>query len=171
MLPIRLTTLDDWPILRALRIAALQDNPDAFGASLESTLSRTDQDWQAVTARRVSGERDAGFFAWDGGAAIGMAAGFIPADRPQTAILISMWIAPAYRRRGLARRLIDTVRDWALARGCTRLELGVTENNAPAYNLYYSYGFRDTGRREAHRPDRSLSVIILDMPIGGSLPA
>ena len=36
----------DEPILRALRLQALSDTPEAFGSTYERELARTDDDWR-----------------------------------------------------------------------------------------------------------------------------
>jgi ribosomal protein S18 acetylase RimI-like enzyme len=46
----------------------------------------------------------------------------------------------AYRRRGIARQLIEQAMVWGRERGCTIVELNVLVNN-PGRNLYHSMGF------------------------------
>lgn len=75
--------------------------------------------------------------------------------------VISMWVAPVTRRGGLARRLLDAVRDWAAATGADSLTLHVVSTQAPARALYESCGFRYTGRSEPRRWDSS--QVLLEM--------
>lgn len=58
-----------------------------------------------------------------------------------TVMIGGMWVAPAYRRQGLGRRLIEAVIAWAETRGAEGLELGVVEGNVPAIALYQKLGF------------------------------
>ncbi len=51
-------------------------------------------------------------------------------------------IAPAMRRRGLGRKLLDLVIDLARSTGTLRLTLFVYEDNADARRLYERCGFR-----------------------------
>lgn len=57
-------------------------------------------------------------------------------------------VAPAWRRRGLARALVLGGVDWARRRGTTRLLLEVHHGNAPAIALYRSHGFQPVARRD-----------------------
>jgi ribosomal protein S18 acetylase RimI-like enzyme len=52
----------------------------------------------------------------------------------------------AYRRQGHARRLIQTILAWAVARGAHNAYLQVMVNNAPALALYAGLGFEEVYR-------------------------
>lgn len=56
--------------------------------------------------------------------------------------LSRMVVAPAARRRGLARRLVAALVDWAGQEGATDAFLQVEEGNAAALGLYTGLGFR-----------------------------
>lgn len=55
-------------------------------------------------------------------------------------------INEAYRRRGLARRLVDAAKSAALAQGARSIVLSVSARSPGAQSLYRSLGFEDTGR-------------------------
>lgn len=50
-------------------------------------------------------------------------------------------VAPTFRGRGLARRLLQAVEDEARARGCCKVTLEVLSGNAVAQAAYRSFGF------------------------------
>jgi len=52
-------------------------------------------------------------------------------------------VLPAYRGRGIGRRLLETAIDCARRRGCCGVTLEVRADNAPAKHLYKSLGFSD----------------------------
>jgi len=54
-------------------------------------------------------------------------------------------VIPEARRMGIARRLLDAVRDKARALGCCKLALEVRDDNPAAQRLYQRYGFHDGG--------------------------
>jgi ribosomal protein S18 acetylase RimI-like enzyme len=67
--------------------------------------------------------------------------------------LVSMWVSPRARGRGIADELVAAVCDCARADGAQRLTLWVTDVNARAQAFYQRLGFRSTGRRQLVRPD------------------
>jgi len=80
-------------------------------------------------------------------APIGLALARVAADEAE---LLTIGIARAWRRAGLARRLIDTVAEEARERGARRLFLEVAEDNAAARALYDVEAFQIVGRRRAY---------------------
>jgi ribosomal-protein-alanine N-acetyltransferase len=64
-------------------------------------------------------------------------------------------VLPEFRRRGLARRLLETVLARAEAEGASEATLEVRRSNRPALALYEALGFRTT----AVRPDYYLDPV------------
>jgi ribosomal protein S18 acetylase RimI-like enzyme len=69
----------------------------------------------------------------------GFAALFWRADHVEVNIL---GVDAAFRRRGLATRILNEVRDWARARGLPQVRLYTTNDNTGALRLYQRLGFR-----------------------------
>lgn len=57
-------------------------------------------------------------------------------------LISSMWVKPAYRRRGIAKELLLRVCDEAKARGCGVLQITASDMGVP---LYESCGFTRNG--------------------------
>jgi aminoglycoside 6'-N-acetyltransferase I len=57
-----------------------------------------------------------------------------------------VYVAPAWRRRGLARRLFAAVADWARARGCRELASDALIDNEISQRAHLALGFRETER-------------------------
>ncbi len=57
-------------------------------------------------------------------------------------------VAPVFRRRGIAGRLLDAARAFAAEAGVPRMMLRVRADNTPARSLYQKHNFRETGRRQ-----------------------
>src|SRR5579859_6020569 len=64
--------------------------------------------------------------------------------------ILSIAVAPAYRRHGLARKLLDVHMRRLVAYGIASLFLEVDEANTPARRLYAGLGFGQVGRRESY---------------------
>ena len=138
-------TEHDWDVVRALRLAALADSPDAFDSSLAREESRPEQDWRA--ALREGGQRLAWLDDWlddrRDGRPVGMARGARHRDEHH---LVGMWVSPAARGSGAAGALVDAVVGWAREQAAPRLYLWVVGDNEAATRLYRGRGFAPTGR-------------------------
>ncbi|MBI4416930.1 MAG: GNAT family N-acetyltransferase [Euryarchaeota archaeon] len=57
--------------------------------------------------------------------------------------LYDIWVAPQFRRQGVARRLLQEAERWCRGRGFRTLRLEVGARNAAARALYASAGFQE----------------------------
>jgi GNAT superfamily N-acetyltransferase len=150
MIETRVLHEDDWKMWRELRLAALTEAAYAFGSQLA--------DWQGEGDRE---ERWRGRLAIPGAynimamldrQPIGMASG-VPTDQDGVVELISMYVPPLGRGRGVGDRLLHAVEKWARLGGAETLRLAVAEGNKNAWVLYERNGFRDTGEPGDLMPD------------------
>lgn len=132
---------EDWREWRALRLQALAEAPYAFGSTLEEWQGAGDREqrWRYRLAT-VPFNIIAGL----GGAGAGMASG-TDRDVDGTVELISMWVAPFARSRGVGDALVAAVVGWAQEQGASRVVLAVVEGNDRAMALYRRHGFCDAG--------------------------
>jgi ribosomal protein S18 acetylase RimI-like enzyme len=142
-------------IFREARLRALQESPDAFSASYAREALLTESDW-FTRIDRLNGKLGIGFLAMDENTACGIVAGLLDQEDTGQADLISMWVAPDCRRRGIGRKLVDAVLAWATARAVRVVCLMVTCDNEAAIRLYQSVGFALTGTVKAHAHDPRL---------------
>ena len=129
---------DDWKAWRELRLAALAEAPFAFGSQYADWVDATEDRWR----ERLSSPGAYQVIASIDGTPAGMAGGFPSAD--DTAELVSMWVAPAGRGKGVGNALMTAIEDWARSIGATVLKLSVVPGNDPAHNLYLRHGYVDT---------------------------
>ena len=61
--------------------------------------------------------------------------------RPQRAWVVNMFTDPEHRRRGLARRVVQTIVEWCRKEGMRFLYLHASDDGRP---LYESMGFKST---------------------------
>lgn len=144
------------PQVRALRLRALSDAPEAFSSSLELELERSPAYWEHLARRSAVGDahdESVLFVAIDDGHWAAMTASFW-FDRPaRIAQLWGMWVEPSMRGRGLGRRLVAQVAGWAADRGAVRLRLGVVERASEVAAFYERLGFARTGETKSLTPD------------------
>jgi ribosomal protein S18 acetylase RimI-like enzyme len=93
-----------------------------------------------------------------GGEFAGMAWAHVEETAPETVHLFQMWVAPAYRSRGVGRKLLDRAIEWAKSCGAEQIVLGVTSGDSPARRLYASCGFKAVGNLEPLRPMSELMM-------------
>ena len=134
--------------LREIRLRALRDAPDAFETTLKEAVTWPPASWE----RQI--EQLPTFVAALGGRDVGLVRGSPSEEACDTGYLISMWVEPDVRRRGIGSALIDAVVEWAGTRGLDRLVLDVAETNIAAIELYVSKGFVRSGEVGALPPPR-----------------
>jgi len=142
MLELRTVGPDEWPVWRELRLAALAEAPYAFGSTLAQWQGEGDREERWRARLELPGSHNV--VAVLDGCPVGMASG-VPADVADRAELISMWVGPGARGRGVGSRLIGEVERWAVQRGSVTLRLSVMPDNHAAIALYERHGFVDTG--------------------------
>jgi ribosomal protein S18 acetylase RimI-like enzyme len=82
------------------------------------------------------------------GERVGLAAGTPSYETRHRRDLISMWVRPEHRGRGIGTRLLRAVAEWAAGDGAREVSLWVADGNQTAAFLYRRAGFVPTGRRQ-----------------------
>ncbi|OWT73592.1 MULTISPECIES: GNAT family N-acetyltransferase [unclassified Achromobacter] len=145
---VRRLTPADAAGFQALRLAALEECPTAFGASLEDERAL---ELQAVAQRIAPADHgDAGGVgAFDGPDLVGIACVFRARGRKERhkAYLVSVYVAPAWRGKGLSGKVVDAAIGLARAMpGVRRINLTVNVANRSALALYRRRGFEVYGQ-------------------------
>lgn len=135
-------TPNDWRLWRELRLGALAEAPDAFAATLADWSGAGDMEhrWRArlenVALNLVL-------------TCEGEPAGMVSATAPeadQDAKLISMWVAPSARGRGVGDEAVRQVLAWVGQEyPGSGIVLAVRVGNDHAQALYGRHGFTDAG--------------------------
>jgi RimJ/RimL family protein N-acetyltransferase len=141
---------DEGAALKALRLLALADAPDAFAQTLDEVQRSTDSDWAAKAHRWATSLTDASFFAVRDADIVGMGGVFIDCGHGE---LVAMWTRPHARCEGVAHQIIEAVVEWCHAGGLAELWAGVADGNRRAAALYESAAFEPTGRVRPLRRD------------------
>jgi ribosomal protein S18 acetylase RimI-like enzyme len=134
-----------WPVLRDVRLAALLDAPGAFLGDRAVEQARPAEAWQALCGD------GSWLLAEVGGAPAGLVRGIRDPDSGDC-YLESMWVAPAYRRRGVAGALVHAAAELARDQARPAMFLWVLDGNAATRAFYLGLGFVGTGRRQRIGP-------------------
>lgn len=160
---IRPVRAEEWQRWREVRLRMLRDDVDFFSTRYEDMVREPDSTWRNWVADAAAGDEKTLLVAEENGRWLGVVGAFARVN-PLEVQLISMWVDPAARGRGLAQQLIRAVAQWALGRGAAQVVLFVQEANAPAQALYVRAGFRPTGDRAPAAGGRSAFKLVLVAP-------
>src|SRR5579863_7874842 len=129
-LSIRRCGADDWAALRAIRLEALADTPDAYGSTHEEVARWSDAQWKNAAATRLYylAERDTHV--------VGMVSGGFNDGYPGTRWLYGMYVTPDERGTGTAALLVGAIAEWASAGGVDEIYLHVTDS-VPRARAFY----------------------------------
>lgn len=113
-----------------------------YEAALPENLRLPDLDRELNDLPQRYGPPHAAFIAWVGGAAAACV-GLARIDEG-TALLKRLYVAPRFRKHGIARQLVSVCIAEARGRGNTRIVLDTNREQLPAaYALYESMGFAE----------------------------
>jgi GNAT superfamily N-acetyltransferase len=138
---VRVLQDDDWHAYREVRLAALQESPDAFLATYAEEAKQPEQYWRScmVQAHRLLAVRD--------GEPVGVASLEMIDGAPRSADFRDLWVTPKARNTGVASRLVQAAADQAIRDGCTKLYYWVSTENGRAIGFAINAGFRLTSQR------------------------
>jgi L-amino acid N-acyltransferase YncA len=137
---LKVSAPDDWRMLRAARLAALHDSPDAFASSYARESAWRDSTWQRLF------KTSTWVVAREAHDVIGLAKAVNGRWRPASRYVESVWVAPTHRRRGVLRALLYQLAETCRPMGVTELLLWVLVDNQAAYNAYLALDFVPTGK-------------------------
>ena len=141
-------TLKDLDRLRALRLAALKDTPDAFGAKYEDESKKPESEW----SDRLKNTH------WCFVVADGVDVGLLAVDRAEQdrnsdCWLSSWWLSEDFRGSGIPKLMLNWVEQLCIENNWKRIGLGVWPENLRARAAYKKLGFTEA---EKLLPSRSI---------------
>lgn len=132
---VRKTNEEDWLNLKQIRLSSLKDAPKAFGSTYAKAATISDQEWRDRAGNRMALTY---FMAYLNSNSVGLIGGAMQAGEYS---LISMWVSPEHRRKGVGEHLIDAVFHHAHEEGFAEVVLAVSQENKAASLLYQKKGF------------------------------
>jgi RimJ/RimL family protein N-acetyltransferase len=137
---IRRLTPEDAHLYRAIRLESLRANPEAYGSTFE-VENTCPLPW---FAERIGSCEVFGAFA--NNELVGVAGLLRNKGRKEEhkTYLWGMYVRAAWRKAGIARRLVETLVDYARSR-VELIQLAVVSGNEQARRLYASLGFVEYG--------------------------
>ena len=134
--------IERWKEYRALRLHALQESPQAFGSSYAESVVHPDEFW-INRLRDAEAGRNPLLFAEEEGRLVGLIGAYVEPDEPDVINVVSVFVAPDHRGRGLSRRLLDAILAEVRQRPDIRAaRLTVNVSQTAAISAYQRAGFR-----------------------------
>lgn len=134
---------------RSIRLEALKNDPDNYGSTFEEESKTPQLVFEKYILEQTPGNRMYGAF--DGAVLIGIS-GFFGDTRQRVlhrAKVTQVYIDPAYRGKGIAKKLLNHLIKEAFQIGSMEsLQLEAVDSNKTAVGLYLSLGFVSYGRFE-----------------------
>lgn len=134
---------DEWPGYKALRLEALRTEPQAFSSTYTTNAQHPDAFWRGRLA--AVGSSSWLLFAKTQGRLVGMIGAFVE-DQPDLADIVSVYVTPEFRQRGISKLLmaaiLDELRQTVVIKTA---RLGVNGTQRAAVRLYESFGFQPIG--------------------------
>lgn len=142
---------NDWRLVQDVRLRALREDPDVFGASLIREERFTESHWRMrirTTTTWVAVDDD------------GVGRGIVtmmqePGSPTDDRHVVALWVAPESRRHGVGWALLDAVRQAAVAQDARTVSLWLLDGNHAAGDLFVRAGFTRTGERQVVPRDQS----------------
>lgn len=137
----------DAAAFRDLRLEALQNHPEAFGADYTMNLARPLSEWSERLRFQQHDDAEMVYFAARSERLIGMS-GITRGTSPKThhsATLWGVYVRPDWRGFDIAEGLITACVEWARAHGVTVVKLAVVTTNTAAIRCYVRLGFKVYG--------------------------
>lgn len=149
MIDVRQIRSHEWERLRDIRLEALVDTPTAFATTFAQAEAFPDSLWQERTVAGATGHDQITVLAVSGDRTVGMTVALGRPDNDRRVVpIVSVYVTPRERRKGVAQRLLNTAEEWASDQGGSRTSLWVEEENVPARCFYESIGYIATLDRQ-----------------------
>ncbi|GAB3596079.1 GNAT family N-acetyltransferase [Angustibacter peucedani] len=150
---------DDWQAYQQIRLAALQDAPDAFASSYDEEKDYDESFW------RLRMGRSARLLAESDGQPVGIAS-VGQASEADVAELFGMWVSPDFRGKGVAWQLTRQAARHAKDDGRRAVKLWVSTDNGRAVAFFSSAGFRPADERRPMTNDADVEELAMILPVG-----
>lgn len=147
------------PLVAATRLQALRDSPGAFQDCYADFAAHDATTWRMLVEQWTRPPDSTSILAIHGATCIGMCGA--QRESAERALLVSMWVAPAWRGTRVAARLVDAVQAFASSLGASVIAAWVVADNHRALHFYRKMGFEPDGTRRPYTPRPDIEECLL----------
>jgi ribosomal protein S18 acetylase RimI-like enzyme len=128
---------------KALRLEALREHPQAFGADYEESLAQPESFWVERVQKAASDPSGSIVLADAGSELAGMLGVWRSTGKKNqhSANIWGVYVRPQYRGRKLTEQMMGQALDWCRSHGVRNVRLSATTHNAAAVRCYQRCGF------------------------------
>ncbi|HLH61627.1 MAG TPA: GNAT family N-acetyltransferase [Ktedonobacteraceae bacterium] len=154
-----------------LRLRALQENPESFGASYEEILERGIAGTAQGLSRREGAPENVTFGAFDEQGQLVGITGFRREEETKKrhkGLIWGMYVPRELRRHGIGKALLEAAVEYAKSlAGLERINLAVVLTNTEARLLFVAHGFQSYGieRKALKLHDRYFDQELMVLPL------
>ena len=116
MITVKQVGPSDVDLYRAIRLQAMEEDPEWFEVGSECEAQLSDEEW-ADRVSQLESDRTAVFLALAEGVPCGLAEVFVSDDDPHRPRLAPLWVASGHGRRAINEALTGAAFAWANMRG------------------------------------------------------
>ena len=143
---IRKATMDNFEELLQLKLESKEDER-AYNKLLEP-VDKVKANYKEYLEKDIKGEWRAAIIAIENKKIIGMVIGRIyrslrVAGYERRASMGNLYVKPEYRKKGMAKKLIEAFTDWAKSKEVKRITLSVYIDNKQVQDMYKKLGFKE----------------------------
>jgi ribosomal protein S18 acetylase RimI-like enzyme len=134
---------------KMLRLRALKEDPQAFGANYEENLAFKSDEWIRRLKNAQEEKTNWLLFAEDDGGLCGMVGAFIDSKDTDAATIYSVYVPLEKRGQGIAVKLMTVMLGKLKNTGkFKKVKLAVNKDQVIAVNFYLKMGFKEVGRED-----------------------
>ncbi len=151
----------EWSRFMAIRLRALEADPNAFGSTLAKESAYDDELWIERAKKYATSVNDGVWVAVSADMFVGTAGIFFD---DQIFHMWGVWVEPSFRGKHIGSKLVDTAISWVKSRKVQGdILLDVNPVQTTAVELYRSRGFALTGVVEklSHSPGQKITEMRL----------
>lgn len=140
-------TPDQWAAYKDIRMESLMNEPQAFFSTYVESAKKPDSFWQERLAEAQDGNESWLYFAKDGEKIIGIIGAYVK-DNKEVAEIVSVYVNGDARGQGVSKMLMNKILQVLSEKDSIKtVRLAVNVDQTPALNLYKSYGFQITEKK------------------------
>jgi predicted GNAT family N-acyltransferase len=142
-------SVGNWQEYKDLRLRALREDSQAFGANYEINYKYPEEEWKRRLNNASKGETNWLLFAKENDKLVGMIGAFLEDKAIDVATIISVYVPSEERGKGISNNLMKSIlKELTRNSFLKKVKLTVNKNQISAVNLYKKFGFEEVGTQQ-----------------------